>query len=163
MSKHEPVTRLTHFSIMPLSKHHIDIQSQPASFDVAALGADIKREVSDIDFALLMGSAKEGVVAPHSDLDLALFLRVAPSQALYEAVGRVVASHVGPDVRADIGILNQADPVYRYEALKGTLLFYRDEERWLNFYSVTCRLYEHQIADYKRQWRYRLERGSLCS
>ena len=148
---------------MPLSKHHIDIQSQPASFDVAALGANLKREVSGIDFALLMGSAKQGVVAPHSDLDLALFLRAAPSQALYEAVERIVASHVGPDVRADIGILNQADPVYRFEALKGRLLFCRDEEQWLNFYSVTCRLYEHQMADYARQRRYRLERMSVCS
>ena len=143
---------------MPLSKHHIDTQSQPVSFDAVALGADLEREVPDIDFAVLMGSAKNGVVAPHSDLDLALFLRAEPSQALYETVGRIAASHVGPDVRADIGILNRAEPVYRFEALKGRLLFRRDEEQWLNFYSVTGRLYEHQMADYARQRRYRLER-----
>ena len=59
---------------MPLSKHHIDIQSQPVSFNVAALGADLEREVSAVDFTLLLGSAKNGVVTPHSDLDLALYL-----------------------------------------------------------------------------------------
>lgn len=110
-----------------------------------------------------MGSAKDGVVGPNSDLDLALFLLTAPSLTLYETVGRIVASHVGAGIRADIGILNQAEPVYRFEALKGRLLFCRDEERWLDFYSVTCRLYEHQMADYARQRRYRLERGTTCS
>ena len=143
---------------MPLSKRHIDTQSHPVTFDVSALGDDFKREVQDIEFALLMGSARDGIVRPHSDLDLALFLREKPSLNLYERVECLAHRQVGPSVRVDIGILNQAEPVYRYEALKGKLLFCRDEEQWLNFYSVTCRLYEHQIADYERQHRYRRER-----
>ncbi len=148
---------------MPLSKHHIDTLSHPVAFDVEALGSTLERDVPDIDFALLMGSARDGIVAPHSDLDLALYLNVVPSLALYETVGRLVDAHVSPGIRADIGILNQAEPVYRFEALKGRLLFRRDEEQWLNFYSVTCRLYEHQMADYARQRRYRLERVTACS
>lgn len=143
---------------MPLSKHHVDTQAQPVSFNAVALGAELEREVPEISFALLMGSAKDGVVGPHSDLDVALFLRTAPSPTLYERVESIVASHVGPGIRVDIGILNQAEPVYQFEALKGRLLFYRDEERWLAFFSLTCRLYEHQMADYARQRRYRLER-----
>jgi len=143
---------------MPLSKRHIDTQSYPVSFDVSALGADLKRDVQDIEFVLLMGSARDGVVRPHSDLDLALFLRGKPSLYLYDRVECLARRQVGQSIRVDIGILNQAEPVYRYEALKGKLLFCRDEEQWVNFYSVTCRLYEHQIADYERQRHYRRER-----
>ena len=61
------------------------------------------------------------------------------------------------DADPDIGILNGAEPIYRFEALKGRLLFCRDEERYLDFFSLTCREYESQIADYERQRRYRLE------
>jgi hypothetical protein len=147
---------------MPLSKHDVDTQVQPVSFDVAALGSDLERDIPDVDFALLMGSARDGVVKSHSDLDLALFLLGEPSLSLYERVGSVASRHVGAAIRVDIGILNRAEPIYRFEALKGRLLFCRNTERWLNFFSVTCRLYEHQMADYERQHRYRLDRG-VCS
>ncbi len=71
-------------------------------------------------------------------------------------------SEIVPGIECDIGILNNAEPVYRFEALRGKLLFARDYEAYLKFYSLTCREYESQLADYERQHRYRLaahERG----
>ena len=62
-------------------------------------------------------------------------------------------------VRCDLGTLNGAEPVYRYEALKGKLLFVRDRERWLQFYSRTCRQYESQMFHYQKQLAYRQANG----
>ena len=148
---------------MPLSKHYIDTVNQSTSFDFTALGNELRTEVPAIEFALLMGSAREGIIKPHSDIDLAVYTHSRPNVQFYVEVEKIVCRHVGPEVRIDIGILNHAEPVYRYEALKGRLLFYRDEERWLHFYSVTCREYEYQMFDYARQKRYRNERRLLCS
>jgi thiamine monophosphate kinase len=62
-----------------------------------------------------------------------------------------------PEVRCDAGILNSAEPVYRFEALKGRLLFVHDRVGYAAFYSLTCREYESQMASYERQRLYRQE------
>jgi hypothetical protein len=69
---------------------------------------------------------------------------------LQDAVARVA-----PGPRCDIGVLGGAEPVYRYEALGGRLLFARDRDSYLELYSLTCRQYEAQMLDYERQFRYR--------
>ncbi|MFP4153225.1 MAG: nucleotidyltransferase domain-containing protein [Alkalispirochaeta sp.] len=150
---------------MPLSRHHIDTNDVPRVFDPDQLGSVLESELRDVTFAYLHGSAAQnGVVAPHSDLDIALFLEPAildvpspgPTAELYETVERLTGRLV-PGVRCDIGILNNAEPVYRFEVLKGRILFCRDQERWLHFYSVTCREYESQMYHYEKQHRYRVE------
>jgi predicted nucleotidyltransferase len=139
-----------------ISKRYLEYNNLPINFSVAAL-ADAVREVSaDVMFAYLLGSARTGVVKAYSDLDIAVYLSGAVRWEMYEEIQGAVSRVVG-DVRCDLGILNRAEPVYRYEALKGRLLFTRDEETWIRFYSVTCREYEHQLFDYERQRRYRLE------
>ncbi|MBN1942449.1 MAG: hypothetical protein JW849_04055 [Phycisphaerae bacterium] len=124
-------------------------------FDVEQLAAALKIACPEARFALLHGSAKDGQIGPDSDIDVALFIEGTASLELYrraqEAVHAVVA-----EAEADIGILNHAEPVYRFEALKGRLLFCRDQEAYLSFFTRTCREYEEQIADYQRQWTYRL-------
>lgn len=140
---------------MPLSKHHVDIQVRATPFDVARLAAALQAKCGEIDFAFLMGSAVSGIVAPHSDLDIAVWLNVKSSIDIYTKIGRICDEHV-PDVRCDLGILNSADPIYRFEALQGKLLFTRSREKYLRFYSLTCREYESQLADYERQHRYRM-------
>lgn len=143
---------------MSLSKCHIDTHDKEVSFDVDALSLALERTLPEVEFALLMGSAQHGVIKAHSDLDLAFYLRKKADLEFYSKVCQVVRDVVGDDVRADIGILNSAEPVYCFEALKGRVLFYRSQEKWLDFFSLTCRLYETQMASYRRQHRYRLER-----
>ncbi len=140
---------------MSLSKQHIDTLTKPVSFDPDRLGRVLATGCPSIVFALLIGSARDGTVKSHSDLDLAVYLSDPPSLDLYDRLS-ARCGEVVPDVRCDIGILNHADPVYRYEALKGRLLFTRDRETWLRFYSIASREYEYQLFDYRRQERYRL-------
>lgn len=141
---------------MSLSKQHLAPNNTPVSFDPDHLAQALEEHVPIITFALLMGSAEKGIVAPGSDLDLALFVTKDPDLSFYSHFPDTVNAIV-PNVRVDIGILNQADPVYRFEALKGRLLFTRDPEAYHEFFSRTCREYEMQIADYERQLTYRLE------
>ncbi len=148
---------------MPLSKHHIDTKTVATPLDLDRLASVLEAELPQVVFAYLHGSAAEsGVVPAHSDLDIALFLDTpgAPTAQLlstvYDRVARVAES-IAPGVRCDIGILNGAEPVFRFEVLKGRLLFCRDRERWLRFYSLTCREYESRMFHYERQRRYRIE------
>lgn len=141
---------------MGLSKRYLDRNSEPVDFDPGALGRRFEDEVPEILFAYILGSAAGGRVGAYSDLDIALYLDGQPSLELYSRIQNVCADIVG-EVRCDIGFLNNAEPVYRFEALKGRLLFRRDTEKWLTFYSRTAREYEDQMFHYKKQRRYRLE------
>lgn len=144
---------------MPLSKHHIDTKNVATPFDLEKPASALEAEVPQVVFAYLHGSAVSGVVSAHSDLDVALFVDPAGMDALskiHAAVDRV-AEAIVPGVRCDIGVLNGTEPVFRFEVLKGRLLFCRDQEQWLRFYSLTCREYESQLFHYEKQRRYRLE------
>ena len=125
-------------------------------FDREQLSKALASACPEVIFALLHGSAKDGDIQPGSDLDIALFID-GPStlelyQRAYDAIGSVAA-----DAEPDVGVLNNAEPIYCFESLKGNLLFCRDREKYTTFFSQTCRRYEFQMADYQRQHRYRTE------
>jgi uncharacterized protein len=129
-------------------------------FDVEKLGDEICRQCPQVVFTLLHGSANGGVVRPGGDIDIALYIEGRATLELYGTVIGIVELLV-PGVPADVGILNSAEPIYRFEALKGRLLFCRDQEAYLRFFSLTCREYESQMASYERQRRYRLQREGV--
>ena len=142
---------------MGLSKQHLDLNSEPIVIDLDRLSRALLDACPDLVFCVVMGTAKDGVVPSHSDLDLACYVAGDRcSLQTRQAIEGVVFETCG-SVRCDLGVLNHAEPVYRYEALKGRLLFTRDEETWLRFYSLTSREYETQLADYERQLSYRLD------
>lgn len=141
---------------MGLSKRYLDRNATPVEFDPAALARRIEDEVPEILFAYILGSSAGGRVEPHSDLDIAAWLAGESTLQLYSRVQDISDDILG-GVRCDLGILNSAEPIYRFEALKGHLLFTRDRELWLTFYSRASREYEHQMFDYGKQRRYRLE------
>ncbi len=142
---------------MPLSKHHIDRQDFETKVDFTRIKRDLIGGFSEIVFAYVLGSAaKSGWIKKQSDFDLAVYFSVKPDlRALSDLIG-VVESSIR-NIRCDLGILNAADPVYCFESLKGRLLFTRDEEVWLQFYTKTCREYESTLFHYHRQRMYRLE------
>lgn len=144
---------------MSIAKQHLDINSEPIVFSIGLLGEAIKEACAGVIFALLMGSAKDGVVPPRSDLDLALYLKDRADRSIFSVVEDAVRPVVGREVRVDVGLLNGAEVVYRFEAIKGKLLFTRDKELWSAFFSLACREYETQMALYRRQRRYRMEVG----
>lgn len=141
---------------MGISKKHLGENFVPVHFDPEQLASVLEEQLPEVVFCFLMGSSVSGTVKAYSDLDLAFYLNEKPAYRFYGKAMDVVRSVV-PDVRCDIGILNAAEPIYRFEALKGKLLFTRDEECYITFFSRTCREYEHQMFDYERQRRYRRE------
>ncbi len=144
---------------MGLSKRHLDRQPEVFPVDPDGLGRTLQEALPEAVFAYLLGSASAGgAVPPHGDLDVAVFLapNSRPDLSLYSRAQQACERSVGL-VRCDLGILNRAEPVYRFEALKGRLLFCRDRETSLRFYSLSSREYEHQLFHYEKQRRYRLE------
>lgn len=139
-----------------LSTKYLNGTTHPVHFKPDELGCALRKHLPEADFCYLLGSAVNGTVAAGSDLDLAFYLNNKPSLAFYEKVAETVRQLL-PEVRCDAGILNAAEPVYRFEAIKGRLLFCRDEEQTVAFFSRTCREYESQMADYERQLMYRRE------
>ena len=141
---------------MGLSKKYLDTCPDEVGVNFETLGEALKK-VPEIEFAFVMGSSADtGIVKPHSDLDIAVYLRSKSNMRIFETIMAVCSECAGP-VRCDLGFLNGAEPVYRFEALKGRLLFARDRERLAEFFSLTCREYETQMIHYARQRRYRLE------
>ena len=107
-------------------------------------------------FALLHGSARDGMVRQGSDVDIAVYLTRRPTVATYRRIWDAVATVVH-GAETDVGVLNGAEPVFRFETLKGRLLFTRSREAYWAFFSLACREYESQMASYERQRRYRIE------
>ena len=141
---------------MPLSKHYLDTQINDISVDFKGMQCLFESDYPEIVFALVMGSAAKGIIAKHSDLDIALYCDKKLNWDKFSSIIQSISDlHCG--ARCDLGVLNTADPVYRYEALKGKLIFTRDQERWLGFYSLSCREYETQMFHYQKQRQYRLE------
>lgn len=153
------ILALTHSytNFMGLSKKHLNTNEHDVTFDISKVIECLRGKLPEVSFAILMGSAQNGVVKVHSDFDLALYLTSGkPTLDLYSKVEEILKDLL-PDVRIDTGFLNMAEPVYRFEALKGTLLFARDMDVFTRFFSLTCREYESQMISYERQIKYRKE------
>ena len=116
------------------------------------------KKCPEIVFALVMGSAARGAIGPSSDLDIAAYLDTKSTGSIFFRIVEII-ENILPGVDIDLRILNGNEPVYRFEALKGHLLFTRDQDMWLSFFSLTCREYEHWMYHYEKQRRYRLEFG----
>ena len=123
-------------------------------FDIQKIASEIEEKCPEIIFAFLHGSAKDETVKKGSDIDIAIYLNQKSDLDSYTKIIDIVEKNI-PCAQADIGILNNADSIYRFEALKGKMLFCKDKEKYAGFFSLTCREYEDQIADYERQQKYR--------
>ena len=151
---------------MPLSLAHIDTNPDPVALDIPTLASELERLLPEAVFAFLLGSAAAtGVVRAHGDLDLAFFLkpRATADFDFQTRIEKAVETQTQGRVRVDVGLLNRADPVYRFEALKGKLLFCRDDAAYMDFFSRASRDYETQMFHYARQRMYRLTRKLACN
>ena len=97
----------------------------------------------NVVFATVFGSSVDGIVAPGSDLDVAVLFHDLPSAgedmlAYYNRLCDVV-----PEVeRVDFVDLNRASPILAFEALQGRMLFKNDAEATAAYSSLVCREYE---------------------
>ncbi|MDR1342077.1 MAG: nucleotidyltransferase domain-containing protein [Prevotellaceae bacterium] len=126
------------------------------NIDIPLIAQKIREHFPDISFAYIFGSSQGGVVKSGSDVDIAVYYTGSDVFTRF-AVDTQVENVVGSSIPIDIVMLQKADPVLAFEALKGKLLFVRDEnmEEYVNFYTRTCRLYEDEIYWMKKRLEYR--------
>lgn len=119
--------------------------------------ATILGDIESIEYAMVFGSAREGIIRAGSDLDVAVSLAHADAEdvdVLLQIVGSVEDAF---GVTCDLTVLETAGPVLRHEALKGRVLFVRPgrEDDFSEFYVRTCAEYEDLMAWRARQLAYR--------
>jgi predicted nucleotidyltransferase len=124
---------------------------------IRKLAGELEMKFPGISFAYLFGSASKGTLSASSDIDIAVFLKPGEEKIvmLPEIIG--ISESIFPGRQIDIVILNNAGELIAMEALKGKILFIREDARDLHaeFYSLTCRLSEDRLAWMKRQLYYR--------
>ncbi|MFO7885429.1 MAG: nucleotidyltransferase domain-containing protein, partial [Desulfobacteraceae bacterium] len=98
----------------------------PKKFSIETLAQTLEQYVPEIDFALLFGSAKTGSVKASSDIDIGVFLNVPATPEIILSIMKTVET--AADARCDVSILNTASEILRFEALKGRVLFVRQNK-----------------------------------
>ena len=95
------------------------------------------------------GSAQDGTVRDGSDADVAVLSRrpISFDQQL-DLLGRLQTA-LGMEA-VDLVLLDKANPILSFEAVKGRLLFCRDQQAMAAFVSLTARVYEDEMAMWQR-------------
>jgi predicted nucleotidyltransferase len=113
----------------------------------------IWQENRKIIAAWAFGSAQDGVVREEGDLDTAVFTTTPLTlDEQLTLLGKLQAALQFEDV--DLVILNDANPILRFEAVSGKRLFCRDLSAMAGFVSLTAREYEDEMA----QWQMALQK-----
>jgi uncharacterized protein len=99
--------------------------------------------------AWVFGSAQQGLASAGSDIDIGLLMEAPPSldeqlELLAKLQGALEFEHI------DLVILNEANPILRFEAISGRPLICRDLSRRAEFASLTAREYEDEMAFWQR-------------
>ena len=108
----------------------------------------------DVIAAWVFGSAQEGEVAESSDVDIGLLMesKLSFDEQLELWVKLQKAIKVA---ELDLVVLNEANPILRFEAISGRAIFCRDRGRRAEFASLTAREYEDSMALWQRGLAYR--------
>ena len=123
---------------------------------------DILRSREEVRFAYLFGSAARGRYGGLSDIDVAVY----PDPSLPEEGIDGVAIHLASelsfrDVRVDLVVLNRANPRLAFEAIRGRLLFSKDEGLRKEFVYRTLKGYLDRRAARLRMMREEVSRDIL--
>jgi len=112
----------------------------------------ILREYEVVIFAYLFGSHARGEAGKLSDIDVAVYLDPSLSQDAMWDIFLDILSHLSfRDVEVDVILLNTASYRLAFEALRGKLLFSRDEGMRKEFIYRTLRTYlDRRYYDLRR-------------
>lgn len=130
--------------------------SEHKKIDLERLAA-VLGGIASIEYAMVFGSSADGIVRTDSDLDVAVSLAQEDAPRIDRLVEIVSRIEEAFNVTCDLTLLNTAGPVLRHEALKGRVLFVRDDRQndFADFYARTCAEYEDLMAWRARQLVYR--------
>jgi predicted nucleotidyltransferase len=110
-----------------------------------------------IVLALVYGSAARGSTHAHSDLDVAVLLERMPSGdqllRLYADAERIAPRH-----RVDLAILNHADPLFLYQAVRDAKLLFGNPTAFAELQARAFRQYvdHRRYLDLERDYARRL-------
>jgi len=96
---------------------------------------------TDVVFAVVFGSAQNGVIAPESDLDLGVCFEPTPTLEERVAFMAEIADMLEFDA-IDLTDLGKADPILAFEAISGRFLCKNSRAKTAAFCSLVCREYE---------------------
>jgi predicted nucleotidyltransferase len=104
---------------------------------------------STVVAAWAFGSAQDGALREGSDADIAVLTEgTLTFEQQLDLLGRLQDALQLDKV--DLVILNDANPILRFEAVSGRQLFNRDPEEVAGFVSLTAREYEDEMAQWER-------------
>ena len=131
-------------------------QNKELKFDKAPF-EDFFRKDSNVICSIMFGSAQNGIITPGSDLDIAVLLHTPPKgkdflNYYYKVCN--INSHIEV---IDLVVLNTANTILAFEALKGKYLCKNDPEKTAEFFSITCREYEDIMSNIEYQYSLRKE------
>jgi len=107
---------------------------------------------SNVIFASVFGSSKGGVVAPGSDLDIAVLFRDPPRPGDGYLGYYLRLCDVVPAIEVvDLVNLNTACTILAFEAMSGRIICKNDPGKTAAFYSLVCREYEDVIGNLDHQ------------
>jgi predicted nucleotidyltransferase len=95
--------------------------------------------------AWLFGSANQGRMHPNSDIDIAVLFTMPPNLDILSDL-RYELQQTLPFAEIDLVVLNQTNPILRFEAVSGRNLYCRDPYQRATFVSLTAREYEDSMA-----------------
>lgn len=103
--------------------------------------------------ATVFGSAQDGWVQSGSDLDVAVLFDRPPAADEFLRFYADLCDQLPGVEKVDLVVLNQAEPILAFEALRGRFLCKNDPEQAAAFFSLVCREYEDvmaMVADQRR-------------
>jgi predicted nucleotidyltransferase len=109
-----------------------------------------------ITSAWIFGSHARGQTRPDSDLDIAILVTDPLSTNELVQLSSKLSWETRQD-RVDLVVLNEALPILAFEAISGLNVLCLDAAIQAEFSSLTCRLYEEDMAMWKRGLAYRRE------
>jgi predicted nucleotidyltransferase len=126
--------------------------SSSVKVDLAKLGEYFCRDPRIVG-ATVFGSARDGIVRPGSDLDLAVFFdHPLPAEEFLDFYS-ALCDQVPRVGRVDLVCLNKADPILAFEAIGGRFLCTNDKEKMAAYFSLVCREYEDVMGNLEHQRR----------
>ena len=105
--------------------------------DLNAIGKLFYKELPNVGFAYIFGSAQNGVVSSKSDVDVAFYFK-DKKFANYEELSKIyeIFGQMYPDLELDICVLNTDSVILAFEVLSGKRLFVRN-----SFIDKYCRIF----------------------
>lgn len=114
--------------------------------------AEFFKSDKNVICALVFGSSVNGTIRAGSDLDIAVLFHNPPKGEKKIEYYSKLCDVNSKIERIDFVVLNGANEILAFEALKGEYLCKNDVEKTAAYFSLTCRMYEDTMSNVEYQY-----------